>query len=587
MDIFSNLFVFVLATFLGLEVIRRVSPLLHTPLMSLTNAISAISLVGAILVLGEQTGENQSLLIVILASIAVAAAMTNVVSGFLITDRMLKMFKRRDGQTAAAGLILPMGLVATTTTTVGDIPLFTQASYLVATGLFILSLKWLNTPVTARRGVIAGEVGMVLAVIGTLIQPEVQSYQWIVVGMVVGTVAGLPLALLMPMTAVPQRTALSHSFGGLAVGLIGTCKYLMAMWAGGIDAGAIDHFRMGVISFEVLLGFLTFTGSLMAFGKLQEILPTRPLVYKGQNVVNLGVLAVAVVLGVYLTLNPAPGGELYYFGLVAMALAFGVMLIIPIGGADMPTVISLLNSYAGLAASAMGFVLDNKMLIVAGALDGSSGLILSIIMCKAMNRSFTNVLFGAFGQVQTAAAKQEGRTVRSASPEEAAQILATASSVVVVPGYGMAVAQAQHKVREMFDQLTKRGVDVRFAVHPVAGRMPGHMNVLLAEADVPYDKLLEMYDINGDFPQTDVALVIGANDVTNPAARTDQSSPIYGMPILNVDYARTVMVIKRSMSAGFAGIDNPLYYMDKTLMLFGDAKGFVTEMVKEMTGGGH
>jgi NAD(P) transhydrogenase subunit beta len=589
MDIFSNLFVFLLATFLGLDVIRRVSPLLHTPLMSLTNAISAISLVGAILVLGDQTGPDQNLLVVTLATIAVAAAMTNVVSGFLITDRMLKMFKRRE-PAAAAALILPLGLVAASMPGVASlpVPLFTQAAYLLSTGLFILSLKWLSAPTTARNGVIAGEIGMALAVIGTLILPQVQTYQWILVGMVVGTVAGLPLALLMPMTAVPQRTALSHSFGGLAVGLIGTCKYLLAMEAGGLATGAIDHFRMGVISFEVLLGFLTFTGSLMAFGKLQEILPTRPLVYKGQNVANIGLLVLAVLLGVYLTLRPMPGTEPAYFGIVALALVFGVLLIIPIGGADMPTVISLLNSYAGLAASAMGFVLDNKVLIVAGALDGSSGLILSIIMCKAMNRSFTNVLFGAFGQVQTtAAAGGEAKSYRSASPEEAASILESASSVIIVPGYGMAVAQAQHKVRELFDELTDEGVDVKFAIHPVAGRMPGHMNVLLAEAEIPYDRLVEMDDINGDFPQCDVALVIGANDVTNPAARTDESSPIYGMPILDVDRARTVMVIKRSMSSGFAGIDNELYYMQKTLMLFGDAKGFVTEIVKEMSGGRH
>ena len=588
MDIFSNLFVFVLATFLGLDVIRRVSPLLHTPLMSLTNAISAISLVGAVLVLGEEQSQGHPLIIA-LATIAVAAAMTNVVSGFLITDRMLKMFKRREPRAGVVALLLPLGLMATT---VGHeslpVPPFTQASYLVATGLFIMSLKWLSAPTTARQGVIAGEIGMALAVIGTIIQPQVQYYQWIIIGLVVGTIAGLPLALLMPMTAVPQRTALSHSFGGLAVGLIGTCKYLLAMGQGGIDAGAIDQFRMGVISFEVLLGFLTFTGSLMAFGKLQEILPQRPITYRGQNVLNIGLLVAALVIGIYLTLHANPGFEGYFFAIVAIALTFGVLLIIPIGGADMPTVISLLNSYAGLAASAMGFVLDNKMLIVAGALDGSSGLILSIIMCKAMNRSFTNVLFGAFGQVQASAGKGgEQKTVRSASPEESASILAAASSVIIVPGYGMAVAQAQHKVRELFDALTRKGVDVKFAIHPVAGRMPGHMNVLLAEADIPYDRLVEMDDINSDFAQCDVALVIGANDVTNPAARTDQSSPIFGMPILNVDMARTVMVIKRGMSSGFAGIDNELYFMDKTLMLFGDAKGFVSEIVKDVQGGGH
>ena len=282
----------------------------------------------------------------------------------------------------------------------------------------------------------------------------------------------------------------------------------------------------------------------------------------------------------WLIVNPA---ETWIFPIFAgLSLVFGVLLIIPIGGADMPTVIALLNSYAGLSACAMGFVLGNKMLVIAGALDGSSGLILSIIMCKAMNRSFTNVLFGAFGQLQVAHGQAEKRPVRSASPEEAASILDAASSVIIVPGYGLAVAQAQHKIRELFDALMKRGVDVKFGIHPVAGRMPGHMNVLLAEADIPYDRLFEMDDINGEFPQCDVALVIGANDVTNPAARTDKTSPIYGMPILDVDKAHTVMVIKRSMSPGFAGIDNELYYMDKTLMLFGDAKVFVTEILKEL-----
>jgi len=340
-----------------------------------------------------------------------------------------------------------------------------------------------------------------------------------------------------------------------------------------------------VLAMEVILGGLTFTGSLMAAGKLQEILPQRPITYKGQNFVNLVLFLVALGSAVYLVLHPE--AKVFFPIIVGVSLIFGVLLVIPIGGADMPTVISLLNSYAGLSAAAMGFVLDSKLLIIAGALDGSSGLILSIIMSKAMNRSFTNVLFGAFGQVQvSAAAGQEAKPVRSATPEEAAAILSAANKVVIVPGYGMAVAQAQHKVRELYDMLTKKGVEVRFAIHPVAGRMPGHMNVLLAEADIPYDRLIEMDEINGDFPQTDVALVIGANDVTNPAARTDQSSPIFGMPILDVDKAHTVMVIKRSMSPGFAGIDNPLYYLDNTLMLFGDAKQFVGGIVREL-GGGH
>jgi NAD(P) transhydrogenase subunit beta len=341
---------------------------------------------------------------------------------------------------------------------------------------------------------------------------------------------------------------------------------------------------MSVLSMEVILGGLTFTGSLMAAGKLQEILPQRPITYKGQNLVNFLLFAVAVAAAIFLVLHPE--AKQFFPLIVGIALIFGILLVLPIGGADMPTVISLLNGYAGLSASAMGFVLNNKLLIIAGALDGSSGLILSVIMSKAMNRSFTNVLFGAFGQVQAAAAGgAEAKPVKSATAEESAQILAAANKVVIVPGYGMAVAQAQHKVRELYDILTKKGVDVRFAIHPVAGRMPGHMNVLLAEADIPYDRLIEMEEINGDFPQTDVALVIGANDVTNPAARNDSTSPIFGMPILDVDKAHTVMVIKRGMSPGFAGIDNPLYYLDNNLMLFGDAKKFVGDIVRELSGG--
>jgi NAD(P) transhydrogenase subunit beta len=346
----------------------------------------------------------------------------------------------------------------------------------------------------------------------------------------------------------------------------------------------VPPFLMSVLSMEVILGSLTFTGSLMAAGKLQEILPQRPITYKGQNIVNLGLLGLAVIAAVFLVRDPA--NPLLFPFIIAISLAFGVMMIVPIGGADMPTVISLLNSYAGLSASAMGFAIDSKLLIVAGALDGASGFILSVNMSKAMNRSFTNVLFGAFGQEQAAAAGgPEQRSVRSATAEEAAAILSAAGKVVIVPGYGMAVAQAQHKVRELYDALTRRGIDVKFGIHPVAGRMPGHMNVLLAEADIPYDHLLDMDEINGDFPQTDVALIIGANDVTNPAAREDRNSPIFGMPILDVDKARTVMVIKRGMSPGFAGIDNPLYYLDRTLMLFGDARSFVGSIVREVTGG--
>jgi H+-translocating NAD(P) transhydrogenase subunit beta len=454
-----------------------------------------------------------------------------------------------------------------------------EVTYLIATALFILSLKWMSSPATARRGVWAGELGMLLAVAGTLLHRGIVDYKWLAAALVLGTIIGVPLGKVA-MTAVPQRTALSHAFGALCVTLVGTAEFYLR-------APSVPPFMMAVLGMEVILGSLTFTGSLMAAGKLQEVLPQRPITYKGQNFVNLGVLAIAVIVAIILVLHPE---RVYLYPLIViLPLIFGVLMIIPIGGADMPTVISLLNSYAGLSAAAMGFVLDNKLLIIAGALDGASGFILSVNMSKAMNRSFSNVLFGAFGQEQaSAAAGAETRAVRSASAEEAAAILGAANKVVIVPGYGMAVSQAQHKVRELYDALTKRGVDVRFGIHPVAGRMPGHMNVLLAEADIPYDKLMEMDDANGDFAQTDVALVIGANDVTNPAARTDASSPIYGMPILDVDKARTVMVIKRGMSAGFAGIDNPLYYSDKTLMLFGDAKSFVGSIVREISGGsGH
>src|SRR6202789_1966408 len=378
--------------------------------------------------------------------------------------------------------------------------------YLIASALFILSLKWMSSPATARHGIWAGEIGMVLAIAGTLLHHGIVDYKWIVIGLVLGSGIGIPLGMVQ-MTAVPQRTALSHAFGALCVTLVGTAEFYLR-------TPNVPPFMMSVLSMEVILGGLTFTGSLMAAGKLQEILPQRPITYKGQNLVNFLLFGVAVCSAVYLVLHPE--AKVFFPVIVGVSLIFGILLIIPIGGADMPTVISLLNGYAGLSAAAMGFVLDSKLLIIAGALDGSSGLILSVIMSKAMNRSFSNVLFGAFGQEQVASASAEqARPVHSATPEEAAAILAAASKVIIVPGYGMAVAQAQHKVRELYDALSKRGVDVKFAIHPVAGRMPGHMNVLLAEADIPYDRLLEMEDINSDIPQTDVALVIGANDVTN------------------------------------------------------------------------
>jgi NAD(P) transhydrogenase subunit beta len=452
-------------------------------------------------------------------------------------------------------------------------------AYIAAIALFVLALKWLSSPSTARRGVLAGEIGAALAVATTLFNPELVQYKWIVVALLVGTMIGIPLGMVH-MTAVPQRTAMSHAFGALAAATIGIAEYYVRF-------PHLTKFGMTEIALEVIIGSLSFTGSLIAAGKLQEILPQRPITYRGQNFVSLSVLGAALVLALILIIHPEY--SILFIAMVVVSLIFGILLVTPIGGADMPTVISLLNSYVGLSAALLGFVLNSKVLVVAGALDGSSGFILSVIMCKAMNRSFTNVMFGAFGKLQTTAAgPKEDRIVRSVTAEDAAGILRASNSVMVVPGYGMAVAQAQHRVRELFDVLTKKGVDVKFAIHPVAGRMPGHMNVLLAEAGVPYDKLVEMDAANSDMPQTDVALVIGANDVTNPAAKTEQGSPIYGMPIIEVDKARTAMVIKRSLSPGFAGIDNSLYYMPRTLMLFGDAKAFVGDIVQALSdGGGH
>jgi H+-translocating NAD(P) transhydrogenase subunit beta len=459
-----------------------------------------------------------------------------------------------------------------------------QLSYLIATVLFIFALHWMNAPATARRGVFAGAGAMLIAILVTWAQPEVVHHGWIIGAIAAGVLVGVPLSMV-PLTAVPQRTALSHAFGGLAAGLVGTAKYYLWVSEG---PEHLTTFRMVAIIIEIILGYLTFTGSLMAAGKLQEVkwIPQRPVTYPFQNVINLGLFGVAVLVGAALALNPtaewAPG---LFPAVIVLALAFGVLLIIPIGGADMPTVIAILNSYAGLSAVAMGFVLDNKLLITAGALDGASGLILAIIMCKAMNRSFLNVLFGAFGQTQQTRTGGDNKVYKAETIEGGAQVLEQASLVVIVPGYGMAVAQAQHKVRELYDQLKKRGATVKFAIHPVAGRMPGHMNVLLAEADIPYTDLVEMDEINPEMPQCDVALVVGANDVVNPAARTDKSSPIYGMPIIDADKARTVFAIKRSKNPGFAGIDNELYFSDRTWMLFGDAKNVVGELVKQLAGG--
>ena len=450
-----------------------------------------------------------------------------------------------------------------------------QASYLLASVLFILSLKSLSRADTAARGVDLAVAGMAIAIIGTLMQQTIVDYRWIALGLGVGTVVGIPLGTRVPMTAMPQRIAIALTFGASAATLVGIAEYH-------------DHretLALGqrvAVAIEVMLGSLTVAGSFVAAGKLQEVLPSKPLTYRGQNAANFGLMVVMlVILGAVVA---GKGGMPMFYALVALAFIAGISLVLPIGGADMPVVVALLNSYSGLASAATGFALSNNVLLVSGALDGTSGFLLSMLMSKAMNRSFTNVLFGAFGSdTQTAAVGASSDLVATPiSAEDAAVQLAYASNVVVVPGYGMAVAQAQHQVRELAELIEKRGGEVRYAIHPVAGRMPGHMNVLLAEANIPYDKLYDMDEINGDLSRADVALIIGANDVVIPAARTDPTSPIYGMPILNVDEAKSVIVLKRGMSVGFAGIDNMLFYQPRTRMLFGDAKASLVKLVTEI-----
>ena len=451
------------------------------------------------------------------------------------------------------------------------------AAYLAAAILFILGLRGLNSPETARRGLFLAEIGMLLAVVGTLLHGEIIQYQWILVGLVVGSTIGALMAIFMPMTAMPQRIAISHSFGALAATLVGIVEYYQHQ-----QGLTIANGTMAALGFEVLFGSLTITGSLMAFGKLQELVKSVPVTYRFQNVSNI-VLFFALV-GVFVFLIVRPATSPLFYGMIGGGLLLGVLIVLPIGGADMPVVLSLLNSYAGLASAATGLVINNNVLLIAGALDGTSGFFLSMMMSRAMNRSFANVLFGAVGAVKVGAqAPGEGneeKTVTRYTPEDAAYILENAQSVIIIPGYGMAVAQAQHALQELAELLIERGTNMRFAIHPVAGRMPGHMNVLLADANVPYDLLYEPDQINDDFQHTDVALVIGANDVVNPAARYKKDSPLYGMPILNADQARTVMILKRSLSPGFAGEDNELFYEKQTMMVFGDAKATLTSLVQ-------
>ena len=449
--------------------------------------------------------------------------------------------------------------------------IFTEFSYLLASVLFVLGLRGLSHPETARRGMHLAEFGMLMAILGTLLQREIVRYEWIIAGLLLGSTIGLVMGIWVPMTAMPQRTALSHAFGALAAALVGISEYYL-------HGAKLGEFKMGAIGFEVLLGSLTTTGSLVAFAKLQGFIPGAPLVYKGQNIFNLSLLAVTV--GCFIWLLISPGTTPLFYLMLALAFVFGILLVLPIGAADMPVVISLLNSYAGLASAATGFAISNNVLIIAGTLDGGSGFILSIVMCKAMNRSITNVLFGAFGSISSTATITEAGDMREASAEDLGVQLAYARQVVFVPGYGMATAQAQHALRELADVLEEKGVIVKYAIHPVAGRMPGHMNVLLAEANVPYSQLYELEHINPEFSSTDVVVVVGANDVVNPDARDNAKSPIAGMPILEADKARSVIVLKRGRGKGFSGLENPLFFKPNCKMLYGDAKESLTHLVQ-------
>jgi len=448
---------------------------------------------------------------------------------------------------------------------------FSELTYLLASILFIFGLKGLSHPDTARRGMNLAAIGMLMAIIGTLVRHEIVRFEWIIAGLIVGSLIGAAMSIWMPMTAMPQRTALSHAFGALAASLVGISEYYR-------HGAALGTFKMAAIGLEVMLGSLTVTGSLMAFVKLQELMRGTPITYKGQNIFNITLFVVMVGLFIYLLFVPSL--SLAFYVMVGLAFTFGVLLVLPIGAADMPVVMSLMNSYAGLAAAATGFAISNNVLIIAGTLDGFSGFILSILMCRAMNRSITNVLFGAFGSQTSVATTGTEGVMREVQPEDVAVQMAYARQVVFVPGYGMATAQAQHAVRELGDLLEGRGVSVKYAIHPVAGRMPGHMNVLLAEANVPYSQLYELEQINPEFPATDVAVIIGANDVVNPDARDNPQSPIAGMPILEVDRAHSVIVLKRGKGKGFAGIENPLFFKPNTGMLYGDAKSSLTKLVQ-------
>ena len=577
----TEIAILVLAAFVGFEVISKVPNTLHTPLMSGTNAIHGIVLLGGLLLMHEAHGVLEHFLLVI----AIAFGTINIVGGFLVTDRMLGMFKRKPD--------LPGGrprrdrgrrqVIATIFLQQAN---FINACYIVAFSLFIYGLSGLTGPRTAVRGNKIAAVGMAIAIVATLLTPHVlsgSSTPWLIaLGLVIGTAVGVPAARNVRMTAMPQMVAIFNGVGGGAVAIIAWIEYRHHFFSGG--SFWLEKSQIPTL-FAAIVGSVSFWGSNIAFGKLQEILPGKPIKLPGQTIINGVLFAICVGRAIVLAAG-VHSQALFIIGILFAAALLGNMVVLPIGGADMPVVISLLNAFTGLSAAATGIALNNTAMIVAGMIVGASGTILTNLMAKAMNRSVPAIIAGGFGGAIAAPAGgpagAEGGTVRSTSAQDVAIQLSYARLVVIAPGYGMAVAQAQHAVRELERALEAKGVEVKFAIHPVAGRMPGHMNVLLAEADVPYDLLREMDEINPEFSRTDVTLVIGANDVTNPAAKNEPGSPIYGMPILEVDHSGAVVVLKRSMASGFAGIDNPLFYDPKTSLLFGDAKQSVSDITSEV-----
>ncbi|MAH89462.1 MAG: NAD synthetase [Pelagibacterales bacterium] len=558
-----NFIVFTLAIFVGYFVVWAVTPALHTPLMSVTNAISGIIIVGSLtlIILNPEVNNLQNNFDIssLMGFLATILASINVFGGFMVTQRMLAMYKKKKK-------IMNEN--------------FSAILYLISSVFFILALKGLSSPETARRGNIFGILGMLIAVITLLLQPNTSNFIPVIICILLGGAIGTTLGLKIKMTAMPQLVAGFHSLVGLAAVFVAAGAYYAPEKFGISSGDSIKIISAVEMSIGLVIGAITFSGSIIAFLKLQSLMSGNPITFKFQHALN-ALLGTLIIISIYFFVR-IQSNELFIL-LTLMALIIGILIIIPIGGADMPVVVSMLNSYSGWAAAGIGFTLENISLIIVGALVGSSGAILSYIMCKAMNRSFISVILGGFGEESSSVkVTKTDKTVKSGGATDGSFIMKNSEHVIIVPGYGMAVSQAQHVVKEMSDLLRKHGVKVSFAIHPVAGRMPGHMNVLLAEANVSYDEVFELEEINSNFSSCDVAFVIGANDITNPAAKTDPNSPIAGMPILDVENAKTVLFVKRSLSPGYAGIDNKVFYNENTLMLFGDAKKIVEEIVKEL-----